>query len=178
MSAPLPDALRLRFRKLVEERLSGRAAALRLTCRQQQGPDGRSRRVDSRDSVGHSGRNSSAVVASRPFWSHDSHGGHGSPVLDVARRSSHVGPAPTLCGRNPEASFEHGWFDAIHQPRASSPRRHRCSLRANAPREMVGLWHCRARPGCFCRRCDEKRSKTAEISLKNCWNRFSVVTGL
>lgn len=43
MSAPLPDALRLRFRKLVEERLSGRAAALRLTCRQQQGPDGRSR---------------------------------------------------------------------------------------------------------------------------------------
>ena len=30
MSAPLPDALRARFQKLVEERLSGRAAALRL----------------------------------------------------------------------------------------------------------------------------------------------------
>lgn len=30
MSAPLPDALRARFQKLVEEGLSGRAAALRL----------------------------------------------------------------------------------------------------------------------------------------------------
>ena len=30
MSAPLPDALRLRFQKLIEEGLSGRAAALRL----------------------------------------------------------------------------------------------------------------------------------------------------
>jgi transposase len=30
MSAPLPDALRLRFQKLVEEGLSGRAAASRL----------------------------------------------------------------------------------------------------------------------------------------------------
>ena len=30
MSAPLPDALRARFQKLVEEWLSGRAAALRL----------------------------------------------------------------------------------------------------------------------------------------------------
>ena len=30
MSAPLPDALRARFQKLVEEVLSGRAAALRL----------------------------------------------------------------------------------------------------------------------------------------------------
>ena len=30
MSAPLPDALRARFQKLIEEGLSGRAAALRL----------------------------------------------------------------------------------------------------------------------------------------------------
>ena len=30
MSAPLPNALRARFQKLVEEGLSGRAAALRL----------------------------------------------------------------------------------------------------------------------------------------------------
>lgn len=30
MSAPLPDALRVRFQKLIEEGLSGRAAALRL----------------------------------------------------------------------------------------------------------------------------------------------------
>jgi transposase len=30
MSAPLPDALRVRFQKLIEEELSGRAAALRL----------------------------------------------------------------------------------------------------------------------------------------------------
>lgn len=30
MSAPLPDALRMRFRTLIEEGLSGRAAALRL----------------------------------------------------------------------------------------------------------------------------------------------------
>ena len=30
MSAPLPDALRMRFQKLIEEGLSGRAAALRL----------------------------------------------------------------------------------------------------------------------------------------------------
>jgi transposase len=30
MSAPLPDALRTRFQKLIEEGLSGRAAALRL----------------------------------------------------------------------------------------------------------------------------------------------------
>lgn len=30
MPAPLPDALRLRFQKLIEEGLSGRAAALRL----------------------------------------------------------------------------------------------------------------------------------------------------
>ncbi len=30
MSAPLPDALRARFRQLIEEWLSGRAAAFRL----------------------------------------------------------------------------------------------------------------------------------------------------
>ena len=30
MSAPLPDALRARFQQLIEEGLSGRAAALRL----------------------------------------------------------------------------------------------------------------------------------------------------
>ena len=30
MSAPLPDALRMRFQRLIEEGLSGRAAALRL----------------------------------------------------------------------------------------------------------------------------------------------------
>jgi transposase len=30
MSAPLPDALRARFQRLIEEGLSGRAAALRL----------------------------------------------------------------------------------------------------------------------------------------------------
>jgi len=30
MSGPLPDALRARFQKLIEEGLSGRAAALRL----------------------------------------------------------------------------------------------------------------------------------------------------
>lgn len=38
MSAPMPDALRARFQKLVEEGLSGRAAALRLNLSPATGP--------------------------------------------------------------------------------------------------------------------------------------------